>query len=625
MRKRRPTTAMLISLAVLGGALAASPSALAAPPEAPATKPASSVAGTSATLNGELNPGKSATTGYHFEYNSNGSCTEGFTTEPGSEATGEKLEVSTPVTGLVGSTEYTFCVVATHLEEEVTESTFGPPLTFSTLATAPVVASESSSAITPFGATLEAQINPENQPTTSCVFEYGETTAYGTSAECEPALLEGSAEQLASAHLTGLKAATSYHYRVVVENATGETKGADGEFTTLVAEPPILGEESVAELTATSAALQAVVNPNYQETTYEFEYATNEALAGATTVAGASPLEAEFGERFPRVEISELQPGQIYYYRVLATNATGTAEGPIQSFQTHGPPVIATGGALNLTRTSATLSGTVNPVGVETTFHFAYVSAADYEPLALNPYAKGNTTPESGSVGSNYTAHPVSVFAGELQPGETYHYTVIATNSVGKTAGTDHVFTAAAATPPVAETGGAVNVSEISATITGTVDTRGLQSTLQFEFGTVPGAGTLKLASVSSEAGSSVGITASFENSLQPGTTYHYRAVAVTQDGTSYGAERSFTTTSFPEVFVPTAASAFIPYISMAAIDAKEAQERKTETPIKPPPTRAQRLAKALKACASKPKKQRASCKRQAHKRYGSAKGKKKK
>jgi hypothetical protein len=485
------------------------------------------------------------------------------------------------------------------------------------LAAAPVVVSESSSAVMPFAATLEAQVNPEGQATTSCVFEYGETTAYGSSVECEPALLEGSTEQLTSANLTGLKETTTYHYRVVVENATGETKGTDAEFTTLTAEPPILGEESVAGVTSTTAILRAQVNPNNQKTTYAFEYATNEALTGATTVPGASPFEAEFRVRAARVELSELQPGQIYYYRVLATNATGTSVGPIQSFQTQGPPSAATGEALNLTRTSATLSGSVNPDGIDTTFHFAYVSAADYDPLAVNPYAKGRVTPESGSVGAGHADHPIAAFAGELKPGETYHYRVIATSPLGKAIGTDHVFTTAPATPPLATTGDAMNISQSSATITGTVDTRGLQSALRFAFGTTPGASSPKLATVSSEAGSTVGITASFENSLQPGTTYYYRAVVITQDGTSFGVERSFTTPSFPDAFAPSTAAALIHFTSIAALDAKEAQEGKKGSSTRSL-TRAQRLAAALKVCKkAKSRGKRASCERVARKRYG--------
>jgi phosphodiesterase/alkaline phosphatase D-like protein len=493
------------------------------------------------------------------------------------------------------------------------------------LAAAPVVVSESSSAVTPFAATLEAQVNPEGQATTSCVFEYGETTAYGSSVECEPALLEDSTEQLTSASITGLKEATTYHYRVVVENAAGETKGTDAEFTTPAAEPPIVGEQSVVGVSSTSAELRARVNPNNQETTYVFEYATNEALTGATTVPGTTPFEAEFRVRVAHVELSELQPGQIYYYRVLATNSTGTSEGPIQSFQTQGPPSAATSEALNLTRTSATLTGSVNPDGIDTTFHFAYVSAADYESLAVNPYAKGATTPESGSVGTSHTDHPVAVLAGELKPGETYHYIVTATSPLGKAIGTDHVFTTAAATPPLATTGDAVNISQISATITGTIDTRGLQSTLRFEFGTTPGAGSPKPARISSEAGSTVGITASFQNSLQPGTTYYYRAVAVTQDGTSYGIERSFTTPSFPEAFAPSTTAALIPYTSIAALDAKEAQEGSKKGPSSRSLTRAQRLAAALKACHKKHNHaKRATCERQARRQYRAAKQAKK-
>jgi len=56
-------------------------------------------------------------------------------------------------------------LVATHLEGETLEQTPGPPLSFKTLALAPSVDAESSSAVGEATAALEAQINPNNQET----------------------------------------------------------------------------------------------------------------------------------------------------------------------------------------------------------------------------------------------------------------------------------------------------------------------------------------------------------------------------------------------------------------------------------------------------------------------------
>ena len=158
--------------------------------EAPVTMQATSITGTTAVLNGELSPDTVGTAGYEFSYNAGGSCGGGATTPPG-EATGKGVRVSaTP--RLEGNSEYTFCLIASSATE-TTETISGGPSTFFTLAIAPEVleGSESSEGVTPFAATLKAEINPENQPTTSCVFEYGKVLSEH-SAPCSPSSVEGS-------------------------------------------------------------------------------------------------------------------------------------------------------------------------------------------------------------------------------------------------------------------------------------------------------------------------------------------------------------------------------------------------------------------------------------------------
>jgi hypothetical protein len=507
-----------VLLAVLTGLALSVPLALAAPPEAPVTEAATGVSATEATLHGELNPGASATTGYEFSYSTNGTCTEGPVTEPQPEQTGEAIKVETLLTGLVPSTEYTFCVLATHLEGETMETTFGAPLSFKTSDAAPEVVSESVSEISSSGATVHAEVNPENQATTSCVFEYGTSSLYGESAPCEPGTLEGFGVQSVSHPFAGLQAATVYHYRVVVENATGKTEGPDQEFTTI------------------------------------------------------------------------------------------------------GAPIVTTGAPGALTRTTAAISGgTVTPQGAETTYHFAYADQATYETRvaesAPNPYV-AVVGAHDLSAGSDYAEHTVAgVTVTELHPGTAYHYALVATNSVGTTIGPDMVFTTSPPTPPVASTGGAEGVSWNAATLTGSLDTRGLPTVAQFEFGTAPGAGTLVPATVTPGDGSTETLSASFNGALQPGTTYYYRALATNVDGTGYGEERSFTTAAFPGQAAPAAVS----LVAWPGFVLKElaAGPPPQITGTGPKPlTKSQKLAKALKACGKKPKPKRARCRRSAKRTY---------
>jgi hypothetical protein len=66
----------------------------------------------------------------------------------------------------------------------------------------------------------------------------------------------------------------------------------------------------------------------------------------------------------------------------------------------------------------------------------------------------------------------------------TYHYALVAKNRYGvQGLGQDHTFTTHTGTPPIVSTGGASGISQNSATISGTVDPEGLQTSYYFEYG----------------------------------------------------------------------------------------------------------------------------------------------
>jgi hypothetical protein len=92
-----------------------------------------------------------------------------------------------------------------------------------------------SSAIGLTAATLSGTANAHDA-TTTVHFEYGTTTAYGSSTPLET--VNGGAQVSLSASLTGLESATTYHYRLVAVNARGTTHGADAVFTTATPPPP---------------------------------------------------------------------------------------------------------------------------------------------------------------------------------------------------------------------------------------------------------------------------------------------------------------------------------------------------------------------------------------------------
>jgi len=193
------------------------------------------------------------------------------------------------------------------------------------------------------------------------------------------------------------------------------------------------------------------------------------------------------------------------------------------------PPHVATGTATNVGTNSATVSGVVNPNGLNTTAKFLYGTTTNY----------GGVTNVSGTLtGTNATN--VSVGLTGLAAGTTYHYTLVATNAAGSTQGADLVFSTLAP-PPTVTTGLATNVGTNNATVGGLVNPNGLSTTAKFLYGTTTNYGSVMnvsgTLSGTNATNVSVGLTG-----LSTGTTYHYALVATNSAGSAQGADQSFTT-----------------------------------------------------------------------------------
>jgi uncharacterized repeat protein (TIGR01451 family) len=102
--------------------------------------------------------------------------------------------------------------------------------------------------------------------------------------------------------------------------------------------------------------------------------------------------------------------------------------------QGQGPaaPAATTSPASGLGPSGATLNAAVDPNGEDATYRFEYGTDATY----------GSRAPaQDGSVAANGGAQLVSATLDGLQPATTYHYRVVATNSLGTTSGEDRTFT----------------------------------------------------------------------------------------------------------------------------------------------------------------------------------------
>src|SRR5213079_2448792 len=94
----------------------------------------------------------------------------------------------------------------------------------------PSVATDAPNPVAADSATLRGHVNPNAQATTYH-FEYGPTTAYGSSTAGQNLAAGVDAAQV-SAAVAGLTQGTTFHVRLVATNADGTATSADRAFTT---------------------------------------------------------------------------------------------------------------------------------------------------------------------------------------------------------------------------------------------------------------------------------------------------------------------------------------------------------------------------------------------------------
>lgn len=99
---------------------------------------------------------------------------------------------------------------------------------------------------------------------------------------------------------------------------------------------------------------------------------------------------------------------------------------------------------------------------------------------------------------------------------------------------------AQAATAPGVTTGGAANVAQQTARLTGSVDPNGAATTFQYQYGPTSAYGSVTPEQTISGDGKKT-ITADISG-LAPATTYHYRLIARNSKGLAKGADRTFKT-----------------------------------------------------------------------------------
>ena len=495
------------------------------------TLPPTSITTNQATLNGTANPNGLSTSTY-FQYGL--STSYGSTTASQSVGSGTtSVAVSQLITGLAPNTIYHFRIVAT----DGTRTSYGTDRTFTTsLQAVPTITSESATNVFATTATLKALVNP-NSYTTTFHFEYGKTIAYGTSTVFQ-SIGSGSGDVEVTANITELKKNQTYHFRAVATNSNGTTFGPDQTLTTTPRAPTAV-TNAATNITQDSATLNGSVNPGALATTYHFEYGTSTGYGTSTPTlsAGSGSLDVPVTTDL----LGVLQVNTTYHFRLVATNQRGTVFGSDQTFTTLPfAPTATTGAANPVGFGTATLNGSVTLSGAS--------GSADFEYGTTTAYGSTTATQTIAAVpGSVAVSQPI----GGLLASTTYHFRIVARNASGTALGGDQIFTTAASAPPEVVSIAATSVGLSTAVLNGIITANSSLTTQHFEFGTTTAYGfATPWENIGSDAAGTPFSAALV--GLMPGTTYHFRLVAVNGSGTTNGADQSFTTLPAQALFTYT-------------------------------------------------------------------------
>jgi len=166
--------------------------------------------------------------------------------------------------------------------------------------------------------------------TTSYVIEYGPT---GTELRSAPqSLLPAAGPTPLSVTLEGLAPGASFRYRILATNAFGSTPGELVSASTLTPSAPALA--ATLDVGERSATITATVDPRGDPTTLLAEYGTT---SGYGSRIGPIDIGRGAGPRTLSVELTGLEPGSSYHFRVVATNPAGTTGTPDATLTTQTP------------------------------------------------------------------------------------------------------------------------------------------------------------------------------------------------------------------------------------------------------------------------------------------------
>ncbi|MFA5815731.1 MAG: hypothetical protein WC865_08955 [Bacteroidales bacterium] len=335
--------------------------------------------------------------------------------------------------------------------------------------------------------------------------------------------------------ITGLSPGENYYFNCYATNSNGTTLGTPTYILMPGGPATVSATTAVTSITSNSGTSGGNVTDDGGYTILErgICWATSQNPTDSNAKQTASGTTGSFS-----ANLSSLSASTTYYVRAYARNSYATVYGTQVSFTTSAaitiPTVTTTSPATSIASTSATVSGNVSADGGGSVTSKGICYNTSGTPTTANStVASGSGT---GSISSNLTG---------LTGSTTYHCRAYAINSAGTAYGAEVDFTTSVAVtiPTVSTTSPATSIGAGSATVAGNVSADGGASVSEkgICYNTT---GTPTNYDSKVTSGTGTGSISSVLTGLSASTTYHCRAYATNSQGTAYGSEVDFTTSS---------------------------------------------------------------------------------
>jgi len=338
--------------------------------------------------------------------------------------------------------------------------------------------------------------------------------------------IEGTGIGTFASELTGLTSNTTYYVKAYATNSAGTGYGSQVSLTTLQTEVPELTTAEVTSIAQTTAISGGNITDDNGSSVTARGVCWN--TSAAPTIADSKTNDGSDKGVFIS-NLTDLQPGTLYYIRAYATNSVGTSYGNELSFTTLATlPTLTTTAVTSITQTTAKSGGEItSDGGADITARGVCWNTSTSPTISDSKTTNGNGT---GSFTSNIT---------DLQTGTTYYMRAYATNSEGTAYGNEINFITL--DPPTLTISAATNITSTTAKLNCIVNANNQNVSTAFEYGIFSSYGHTIDATPALVSGSTnKNVSASLEE-LSVNVTYHYRLKATTADGITYSNDMTFT------------------------------------------------------------------------------------